>query len=92
VVSLEANEELESFNIASLVGTPQRQYEGIGRLLLAAALGECGSAETTVSTGVRNNLRYYFMPSAGSSNTGVMLSAQNSSSWSSFAASALTFP
>ena len=54
VVSLESNEGPGSFNIASLVVSPQRQREGIGRLLLAAALEECGNAETTVSTGAKN--------------------------------------
>lgn len=54
VVSLESNKGPGSFNIASLVVTPQRQREGIGRLLLAAALEECGNAETTVSTGAKN--------------------------------------
>ena len=54
VVSLESNEAPGSFNIASLVVTPQRQREGIGRLLLAAALEECGNVETTVSTGAKN--------------------------------------
>jgi len=54
VVSLESNEGFGSFNIASLVVMPQRQREGIGRLLLAAALGECGNVEMTVSTGARN--------------------------------------
>jgi ribosomal protein S18 acetylase RimI-like enzyme len=53
-LSIWPDEEPGAMNIASLVVAPHRQHQGIGRLLLAAALQQCAHAVLTVSTGAKN--------------------------------------
>ena len=53
-ISLSPDEEPGAMNITSLVVAPHRQHQGIGRLLLAAALEQSGHAVLTVSTGAKN--------------------------------------
>jgi ribosomal protein S18 acetylase RimI-like enzyme len=54
VISMAPDEEPGAMNITSLVVAPNRQHQGMGRLLLAAALEECQHAVLTVSTGAKN--------------------------------------
>jgi len=53
-LSIGPDEEPGALNITSLVVAPSRQHQGIGRLLLAAALEQCQHAVLTVSTGAKN--------------------------------------
>ncbi len=53
--SISHNTGTNQRHIASLVVTPKCQRQGIGRLLLAAALSECKGAVITVSTGAKNS-------------------------------------
>jgi len=53
-LSVWPDEEPGAMNIASLVVAPHRQHQGIGRLLLAAALEQWRHAVLTVSTAAKN--------------------------------------
>jgi len=53
-LSMSPDEEPGAMSITSLVVAPHRQHQGIGRLLLAAALEQSGHTVLTVSTGAKN--------------------------------------
>ncbi len=53
-LSLEAGDQSNEINIASLVVAPERQRRGIAWRLVARALRDCESRAVTVSTAARN--------------------------------------
>ncbi|TVQ58873.1 MAG: N-acetyltransferase [Phycisphaerales bacterium] len=53
-LGLAPDDELRTLNIDSLVVAPERQREGVGRALVAAAIDRHAAAPLSVSTGVKN--------------------------------------